>query len=161
MHFTHLTLAGLAAFAPIAQALGSAKVTNKCQNSVYLWSVGSSAGDVQTIAPGGTYSEVYRDDNGSGGISLKITREKDGLYNGSPQTIFAYSLDGNNIWYDLSDVFGDAFQGSKVGSEFFFFFQKKKKRKRKSETRRLLIAFDSSPSTQATILAQALRGQTA
>lgn len=28
------------------------------------------------------------------------------------QTIFAYNLDVNQIWYDMSDIFGDGFAGS-------------------------------------------------
>lgn len=39
---------------------------------------------------------------------------EDGLYDGSPQTNFALSLKDGRIWYDLSDVFGDAFKGESV-----------------------------------------------
>ena len=110
MHFTTI-LASVAALAPMASAVGNAIVVNNCADPVYLWSVGSSVGPLQTIKSGGQYSELLHHDDVSGGISLKITTGPNGLYDGSPQTNFAYTLDGNNIWYDLSDVFGDAFSG--------------------------------------------------
>ncbi|KAJ5566742.1 uncharacterized protein N7459_010124 [Penicillium hispanicum] len=111
MHFTTL-LASVAALAPMVSAVGDAVVVNNCADPVYLWSVGSSVSPMQTIEADGQYSEVLHYDDVSGGISLKITTGSNGLYDGSPQTNFAYSLDGNNIWYDLSDVFGDPFSGN-------------------------------------------------
>ncbi|EPS29152.1 hypothetical protein PDE_04101 [Penicillium oxalicum 114-2] len=57
------------------------------------------------------YTEPLHYDPASGGVALKITTSAGGLFNGSPQTNFAYTLDGQGVWYDLSDVFGDAFAG--------------------------------------------------
>ena len=79
-----------------------------------LWSVGSAVSQAYTLAQGAAYSEPFRKDPVTGGIAIKITKDPNGLYNGSPQTIFAYSLDGATIWYDLSDTFGDAFAGNKL-----------------------------------------------
>ena len=102
---------GLAQF---AAAVGSARVVNKCSNSVSVWSVGSEVAGPYTLAKDGTYSEGFVVDATTGGKALKITLAEDGLYTGAPQTIFSYSLDGDSVWYDLSDVFGDAFAGSKL-----------------------------------------------
>ncbi|SPO06034.1 probable BYS1 domain protein [Cephalotrichum gorgonifer] len=95
-------------------AVGKATVKNSCGFPVYLWSVGSQVSDKGAIQPGKSYSEVYERDPVTGGRSLKITTVKDGLYNGAPQTNFAYTLDPSQVWYDLSDVFGDAFAGHKL-----------------------------------------------
>ncbi|KAA8642868.1 hypothetical protein EYZ11_010722 [Aspergillus tanneri] len=111
MHLSNF-LVTLAALAPLASATGKAIVKNNCKDPVYLWSVGGSVGPKQTIKPGESYSEVFRRDPASGGISLKITTGENGLYDGSPQMNFAYTLDGNRVWYDLSDVFGDPFAGT-------------------------------------------------
>lgn len=113
MHFTTAVIATIAALASLASAdhIGYARVVNRCEHPVYLWSVGSSVGPRQTIKPGGRYSELLHKDPISGGVALKVTTTKNGLYDGSPQTNFAYNLDGSTVWYDLSDVFGDPFAG--------------------------------------------------
>lgn len=111
MRFTTAAITSVAALAPLASAVGNAKVVNRCDAPVYLWSVGGSIGPRQTIQPGAVYSEPIHYDPASGGIALKITTTKNGLYDASPQTNFAYTLDGNTVWYDLSDVYGDAFAG--------------------------------------------------
>lgn len=114
MHFSQLTIATLAALAPLANAVGNAIVENNCDKPIYLWSVDSSVGDEQTVKPGDNYSEEYHRDQVTGGITIKITRKEDGLYDGSAQTNFALSLKDGRIWYDLSNVFGDAFDGKSL-----------------------------------------------
>ncbi|KAF2793589.1 hypothetical protein K505DRAFT_375218 [Melanomma pulvis-pyrius CBS 109.77] len=95
-----------------AQAVGRAIVTNQCDGPLYLWSVGSSIGPERTILKDTSYSEVFHRDPVSGGISLKITAVENGLFQPNvSQTNFAYNLDGNTIWYDMSDIFGDGFAG--------------------------------------------------
>jgi hypothetical protein len=111
MRFTTAVIASIATLAPLASAVGHASVVNHCDFPVYLWSVGGSVGPKVTIAPKGKYTELLHHDPASGGIALKITTHDNGLYDGSPQTDFAYTLDGNTVWYDLSDVFGDPFSG--------------------------------------------------
>lgn len=56
---------------------------------------------------------LHRDDK-TGGIAIKITKVADGLYNGAPQQVFAYNLDGAQVWYDLSTIFGEPFLGQRV-----------------------------------------------
>lgn len=119
MQLTRSVLTSLVAISPLvplAHAVGFARVANNCANTTYAWSVGSSVGDMQTIDSGGVYSEPFRSDPVSGGVSIKVCRTADGLFDGSPQTNFAYSLNGSLVWYDLSDVFGDAFNGSGVST---------------------------------------------
>ena len=114
MHFTKLAFATLAALTPLAHAVGDAIVENNCGKPVYLWSVGEHVGPQETINPGDSYSEQFRRDPVTGGITLKVTRVEGGLFDGSPQTNFALSLKDGRIWYDLSDVFGDPFKGQPV-----------------------------------------------
>jgi hypothetical protein len=115
MYKTLFTLATIAFSAPLAAAVGNARVVNNCACEVTLWSVGGSVSSPYTLAAnGGSYSEAFVKDPASGGKALKITLQPDGLYTGAAQTIFAYNLDGATIWYDLSDVFGDAFAGRKL-----------------------------------------------
>lgn len=101
--------------ATTVSAVGNAVVRNNCNFEVTLWSVGSNVSDAHTIPSGhNTYVEQLTRDPKSGGRTLKITRERDGLFTNKPQTDFAYSLDGAKVWYDLSDVFGDPFAGNKM-----------------------------------------------
>jgi hypothetical protein len=111
---TKLTLLTLSAITPLASALGIARVVNNCDETVHVWSVGSQVTGPYALSKGGFYGEEFRKDPVTGGKALKVTRNADGLYTGAPQTIFAYNLDGDKIWYDLSDVFGDAFVGKKL-----------------------------------------------
>lgn len=104
----------VAALAGAATSLGNARVVNNCPFEVTTWSVGSRVSGPFTLQTGGTYSEPFASDPKTGGRALKTTRERDGLYAGKPQTIFAYSLRDNAVWYDLSNVFGNAFQGNKL-----------------------------------------------
>ncbi|KAK7191826.1 hypothetical protein DPSP01_007138 [Paraphaeosphaeria sporulosa] len=110
----YYTLAVLTALASSAAAVGNAVVVNKCSSTIYAWSVGSSVGTKQTIATGKNFTEPLHSDAKSGGIALKITTVDDGLYNGSPQQIFSYSLDGASVWYDLSTAFGEPFLGKRI-----------------------------------------------
>lgn len=110
-----LTLTAAASLVSAGPPVGKARVVNNCDEPVYLWSVGADvAGPVELAAQGGTYSERFVKDPVTGGKAIKVTREEDGLYTGAPQTNFAYNLDGDSVWYDLSDVFGDPFAGSKL-----------------------------------------------
>ncbi|OOF96754.1 hypothetical protein ASPCADRAFT_206923 [Aspergillus carbonarius ITEM 5010] len=114
MHLLSTLTFALLPLLPLTHAIGSAVVQNNCTYPVYLWSVGGSIGPSQTIASGSSYSETFHRDPTSGGISLKITKTSNGLFDGSPQTNYAYTLDTDtsSVFYDLSDVFGDPFSGS-------------------------------------------------
>lgn len=109
-----------------AANVGRAIIYNSCRFPVYVWSVGSTIRSETTVPPSKSFTETYRVDRQTGGIALKITTVKDGLFNSSPQTIFAYNLAGSKVWYDLTDVFGDPFKGHPVSllpSEPIIFWQ--------------------------------------
>ncbi|EGX96834.1 BYS1 domain-containing protein [Cordyceps militaris CM01] len=110
--FKQLTILAIAA--GIVSAEGFAKVVNKCDFEVTLWSVGKDVSGGHTLQHGESYAEAFAVDPKTGGRTLKITRERDGLWTSKPQTNFAYSLTQPSIWYDLSDVFGDPFAGHKL-----------------------------------------------
>ncbi|KAF2265359.1 hypothetical protein CC78DRAFT_205144 [Lojkania enalia] len=96
-------------------AVGRAIVTNQCDDMIYLWSVGGSIGPEVVIPKDSSYSETFHRDPASGGIALKMTNQPGGLFKPNvSQTIFAYNLDGDKIWYDMSDVFGDGFYGRRM-----------------------------------------------
>ncbi|KAJ5978174.1 hypothetical protein N7501_001516 [Penicillium viridicatum] len=107
---------------PTNRDLGHAIVHNNCKFPVYLWSVASTVLPEQTLLPNDEYSEVFRENTDTGGIAIKISTDRDGLYTSAPQMIFAYNLSAtkergprqDKLWYDLSDVFGDPFEGYPV-----------------------------------------------
>lgn len=102
----------LVTFIAGVQAVGRAIVTNQCDEPIYLWSVGGSISAQNTITKDTSYSETFRRDPVSGGIALKISPIEGGIFKPNvSQTIFAYNLDVDKIWYDMSDIFGDGFAG--------------------------------------------------
>ncbi|KAL2106859.1 hypothetical protein VUR80DRAFT_6112 [Thermomyces stellatus] len=111
------TAAVASALATLAAAKSQAIVQNSCDFPVYIWSVGSEIEDVGEVAQDKTWSQDLVRDPVTGGLAIKITTEEDGLHNGAPQTIFAYTLDPDRVFYDLSEVFGSAFEGHKVALE--------------------------------------------
>ena len=102
-------------FFPAVQAVGRAIVSNECPSPIYLWSVGGSISPQHAVAPSTSYSETFRRDPVSGGIAIKISPVENGIFQPNvSQTIFAYNLDGDKVWYDMSDIFGDGFAGRTV-----------------------------------------------
>lgn len=107
---------------PRPRKLGHAIVNNNCDFTVYLWSVGTDVKPVHQLNSGESYDEMFREDPNTGGIAIKLSTDMDGLYTSAPQMVFAYNLsyfkrrgdNGEKVWYDLSDVFGDPFQGYPV-----------------------------------------------
>jgi len=102
----------LVSFIVGVQAVGRAIVTNQCDDTVYLWSVGSSIGAQNTIPKDTSYSEAFYHDPKSGGVALKITNTEGGLFKPNvSQVILAYNLDADQVWYDMSNIFGNEFAG--------------------------------------------------
>jgi hypothetical protein len=112
MQFISLALVGT--IVPLVHAIGNAIVTNHCSNTIYVWSVGSSISNYQAVASNQSYTEQYRADPQTGGITLKVTAVADGIYTGAPELDYGYTTDNQTIWYDISDVNGDPFAGSTV-----------------------------------------------
>lgn len=111
-----LAIAALSTLATAANAdVGYAGVENLCDFDVYTWYVGGNVSDVKiNPAHAGYQGEKYTLDPESGGRVIKMTTEEDGLYNGSPQLNLAYTLDGAQVWYDMSEVFGSPFEGHEL-----------------------------------------------
>jgi hypothetical protein len=108
-------IAFLINFVGKVQAIGRAIVTNQCDQPIYLWSVGGSVGQQVTIDRDSSYSETFRSDPASGGIALKIAAVEGGLLRpNASQTIFAFNLDTADVWYDMNNIFGNAFIGRKI-----------------------------------------------
>lgn len=107
-------IASVLSFVSAVAAVGNAVVENKSPSTFYLWSVGGQVGARQTVAPGASWSEALHRDATTGGIAIKITKTADGLYTGAPTQIFSYSLDNAQVWYDLSTVFGEPFNGQRL-----------------------------------------------
>jgi hypothetical protein len=96
----------LLAVLPAALA-GSANVINQCECDVYLWSIANSAGaTMQTLASGNSsYSEEYRTNPDGGGISIKLSK----LSNQDHISQFEYTMSGETIFYDMSNINGYPF----------------------------------------------------
>lgn len=115
MNFLLLALTGI--LLPLTHAVGNAIILNNCTDTtVYVWSVGSSIGKTQTLTTGANFTEEFHYDSTTGGITLKITTERGGIYQNSPETDYAYTLDTNTttVWYDISDVNGNPFANKTV-----------------------------------------------
>lgn len=88
-----------------------AAVRNNCGSPMYLWSVGDVMSEMVEIPDKMTiYNETYRARSNSGGISLKISGTDTLSKN---QTQFEYTIDedavqGATVWYDISNVDGNA-----------------------------------------------------
>jgi len=95
----------VSSFASVAFA-GNANVVNNCPSDIYLWSVGDVSSPMFHVSAGANWTEPYQTRQ-SGGISIKISPTT------SDVTIvqFEYTLD-SHLWYDLSNVNGNPFQGS-------------------------------------------------
>lgn len=107
-----LTTAAFLASLPYASALGSANVINQCTSDVYLYNVPSAGGGGvevdKVIGPGDSYSQTYQTLTNNNGWSLKL----------SPTAAlgqvmqFEYTYQGDStLWYDISYVNGDPFNG--------------------------------------------------
>jgi hypothetical protein len=112
--FTPVMIAASLALPSVNAAV--AAIVNRCPSSVYIWSVGDEQ-DPMVALPNQTigYSEEYRTKEDGGGISIKFAP----WYAGDHQLDFSrnisqfeYTLDheSNKIWYDLSNVNGNAYQ---------------------------------------------------
>ena len=113
------TIAMAALAIPAVQALGTAAVVNMCNFPAYVWSVADVA-SMMVVLPNQTigYQEPYRNKVDGSGVSIKITPNytPGGGIGGPNVTQFEYTLEAatGQVWYDLSEVNGNAFQGIPV-----------------------------------------------
>lgn len=96
----------------LAQSVGSAVVVNACSYDVYLCNVPAADGGYteidQTLSPNDTYSQQFTELTNSDGWSLKLSKTTE------LDTIMQYEYTFHNdgiIWYDLSDVNGNPWDG--------------------------------------------------
>lgn len=80
-------------------SMGNAVIKNRCSYDIWLWSLttGSSVNSVH-IPAGSTHSEAVRDQP----TSMKIS--KSSKLSAGSQTQFEYSVQPDQIWYDISFV---------------------------------------------------------
>ncbi|EQL33036.1 hypothetical protein RJZ56_002630 [Blastomyces dermatitidis] len=111
--YTKVFVAAATAFATLVPSVlaGNAIVKNNCPFPVYLQSVCEN-GNVprHKIEPGATFTEQYRAKPDGGGCSLKISDET----SGSEITQFEYTLSGEKVFYDVSNIDGYPFMENGV-----------------------------------------------
>ena len=120
MKFTGTPFATTALVFSAVRAQNSAAVVNMCDFPVYVWSVGDSQSPMVAL-PNSTvgYQEPYHNKPDGSGVSIKIAPSfvNDGNINMNENiTQFEYTLDNGSgkVWYDISYVNGNAFQGTHV-----------------------------------------------
>lgn len=80
---------------------GGVQIINNLDNTVYAWSVSSSAGDMKTLsAGGGSYHESWRQNSNGGGVSIKLSTEP----NQDDVLQFEYTQSGDTIYWDMSCI---------------------------------------------------------
>jgi len=89
--------------------VGKANIQNNCEDDAYIWSIAHCAAeDMVTLKPGESYSEDYRTNENGGGISLKISLNKD--QKEVSQFEYTISETEHKVYYDLSNIDGYPFK---------------------------------------------------
>jgi hypothetical protein len=94
----------------VAFTQAKAIVTNRCENTVYLWSVPGKSGvaDNLPVGPGKRYEEPWRYGNAvNPGIAIKMSPVEDGISKGKAEINFQYAVDpsdSDKIWISLGEV---------------------------------------------------------
>lgn len=106
------TLAFLASTA-VAASVGNAVVTNACDYDVYIYNTPAAGGGYteidEVLSPNGSYSQTWTELSNGDGWSIKLSQSTD------MTTIMQYEYtfhDDGIIWYDLSDVNGNPWDGN-------------------------------------------------
>ena len=102
MQLLTVASAAVLTITPVVQA-AQAKIYNKCSFKVYLWSVTADhSSSMITLWPADIYNEIYQVPS-LGGVSLKLSITET-ITDSTPITQFEYTLAGDKIWYDISNV---------------------------------------------------------
>lgn len=108
------TIFAIAALVAGATATGSAIVINKCTYDVYLANTPAADGGYsavsETLSPDDSYSQQYTELTNGDGWSLKLSNSSTN-WNDILQYEYTYHDDGT-IWYDLSEVNGNPWDGN-------------------------------------------------
>lgn len=103
----------LLSLAPTVLADGSANIKNQCKQTVYVESVADKGSKVHELHTGDTYNENFRSSGNGGGVSMKMSLEK-----GSKDVSqFEYTVKGDQVFYDLSNVNGYPFSDGGISLE--------------------------------------------
>jgi hypothetical protein len=87
-------------------AAAETTIHNKCPFSVFYASVASTTPATTTELHPGGYIEEDEWFDGVTGTALKITTTKNGMWVGMPVLNFAYTVNDEEVYYDLSTVNG-------------------------------------------------------
>ncbi|KAF2766045.1 hypothetical protein EJ03DRAFT_192184 [Teratosphaeria nubilosa] len=105
--------AALLASTAAASSVGSAVVVNACEYDVYICNVPASGGGYtqidKTLSRNGTYQQTWTELANSQGWSIKLSM--DSTLGNIMQYEYTFHNDGT-IWYDLSDVNGNPWDGN-------------------------------------------------
>ncbi|KAL3712400.1 hypothetical protein TMatcc_001099 [Talaromyces marneffei ATCC 18224] len=82
-------------------------VFNKCTYPVYAWTRGPAGSQNIVIEPNNHYVEAMY--QSPGGVDLRFTTVPDGLLTSSALARFTYNIDFGQIWYALTNLYGDPF----------------------------------------------------
>ena len=89
------------ASASVPTATGSGvTIVNNLEDTVYLWVVTEDPGEMQTVAPGESFSDTWLTNSNGGGISIKMSTTEvceDVLQ-------FEYTQSGDILFWDLSSI---------------------------------------------------------
>ncbi|KAF2178244.1 hypothetical protein K469DRAFT_530981, partial [Zopfia rhizophila CBS 207.26] len=91
-------------------------IFNHCGQNLYVWSIRAVVNGPHTLASNGRFGEIFHRDAKSGAITVAISKDANGIYNGCPQLNLRYVVDADckKLWYDLNSVNGFPFEGKKV-----------------------------------------------
>ncbi|KAJ4299409.1 hypothetical protein N0V90_004654 [Kalmusia sp. IMI 367209] len=116
-----LIIALFAIVAVAAARTGSSIVVNQGFDPIYLWVVpdvkGSPIGDRITLHAGGAWAEQLHagrigNSTSTIGVAIKVAKDENGLWDGAPLQILAYTLAGERVCLDA--VNGAPFKGQNV-----------------------------------------------
>jgi len=112
MQAVFATVALFAATA-LSESVGSAIVNNACSYDVYLYNTPAADGGYteidEVLSPGGTYEQTFTELSNGDGWSLKLSTST--AMSNIMQYEYTFHDDGI-IWYDLSDVNGNPWDGN-------------------------------------------------
>ncbi|KAF2858123.1 hypothetical protein K470DRAFT_260125 [Piedraia hortae CBS 480.64] len=113
MRFQTIVAAASLASVTLATPVGRAKVVNACSYPVHLCNVPAENGGYEqsktVLQPNGTFSQVWTQLSNDQGWSIKLS--KDETLSHIMQYEYTFHNDGI-IWYDLSDVDGNPWDGN-------------------------------------------------
>lgn len=108
-------LTSLALFGASVSALGRAHVVNKCTYDVFMCETPADGGGYsttdKTLQPGDSWDQEYTSLSNGAGWSIKLSKEEGAFGSNILQYEYTYQND-NMIWYDLSCVDGNPWDGN-------------------------------------------------